>query len=123
MKNLSTINKMWLGLAVLAILSPVGLILPDRFKAGAAWGEWGPDEIEKMLGYVPQGMKKLAELWQAPMPDYAFKGWDSLGLGMQSIAYVVSAALGIAIIVGVTMLLGKLLITEQQELNEQQEPQ
>ena len=110
----STVKKLWLGLAVLGILSPLGLILPDSFKAGSAWGEWGPDEIEKMLGYVPQGMKKLAEFWSAPMPDYDFKGWDKLGLGMQSIAYIVSAVVGIALIVAVTMLLGK-IVTKDQE--------
>jgi cobalt/nickel transport protein len=107
-KTISTVKKMWLGLAVLALLSPIGLILPDKFKAGAAWGEWGADEIEKMLGYIPQGMKKLGELWQAPMPDYAFKGWDQLGLGLQSLAYVVSAIIGVAVIVAIIMLLGKI---------------
>ncbi|HET6420217.1 MAG TPA: PDGLE domain-containing protein [Geobacteraceae bacterium] len=111
-KSISTVKKMWIGLAVLALLSPIGLILPDKFKAGSAWGEWGADEIEKMLGYVPQGMKKLAEMWQAPMPDYAFKGWDKLGLGMQSLAYVVSAVLGIAVIVAIIMLLGKIALKD-----------
>ena len=110
--SVSTVKKHWLGLAVLSILSPIGLILPEKFKAGSAWGEWGPDEIKKMLGYVPQGMKSLAELWQAPMPDYAFKGWDKPGLGMQSLAYVASAALGIAVIVVVTMFLGKIVTKE-----------
>ena len=75
----STMKKMLLGLVVLALLSPVGVILPDMFKAGSAWGEWGPDEIGKMVGYVPQGMKNLADLWQAPMPDYSFKGWEEKG--------------------------------------------
>jgi len=112
--RMSTVKKLWLGLAGLAILSPLGLFLPDTFKAGSAWGEWGPDEMGKMLGYVPQGMKKLAEIWSAPMPDYAFKGWDKLGLGMQSFAYIVSAVLGIAVIVVVTILLGK-IVTKDQE--------
>jgi len=99
---------MWIGLAVLALLSPLGLILPARLKSGAAWGEWSAGELEKMLGYVPQNMKKLSEFWQAPMPDYAFKGWDKLGIGMQSLAYVVSAALGIVVVVAIVMLLGKM---------------
>ena len=106
-KNISTVNKMWIGLAVLALISPIGIILPDKFKAGSAWGEWGPEEIEKMLGYVPQGLKKLSELWNAPMPDYAFKGWDSMGLSMLSLAYIASAIIGIAVIAAVIMLLGK----------------
>jgi hypothetical protein len=111
--GVSTARNLWQGLAVLAILSPLGLILPDKFKAGSAWGEWGPDEIEKMLGYVPRGMKKLAEFWPAPMPDYAFKGWDKLGLGMQSLAYIASAVLGIAVIAGISMLLGKILAKDE----------
>ena len=107
-KNISTLKKMWIGLAVLALLSPLGLILPARLKSGTAWGEWSAGELEKMLGYVPQNMKKLAEFWQAPMPDYAFKGWDKLGIGMQSLAYVVSAAVGIVVVVAIVMLLGKM---------------
>jgi hypothetical protein len=108
-KNISTVKKMWLGLAVLALASPIGLILPEKFNAGAAWGEWGTDEIEKMLGYVPHGMKKLNDLWQAPMPDYAFNGWDRLGHGMQGTAYVVSALVGVAVIAAFIMLIGKIV--------------
>ena len=105
----SIMKKMWLGLVVLALLSPVGIIIPDKFHAGSAWGEWGTDEIQKMVGFVPQGMQKLADIWQAPMPDYAFKGWDNMGLGMLSLAYVISAAVGIGIIVAITMLFGKIV--------------
>ena len=107
-RNMTTTTKMWLGLAVLAVISPIGLILPDKFKAGGAWGEWGIDEIEKMLGYVPRGMKESAEKWRAPLPDYDLKGWDQMGMGMQSLGYIFSAVIGIAIIVAVIMLLGKM---------------
>ena len=108
-KSMSTITKMWLGLAVLALISPIGIILPDKFKAGSAWGEWGPEEIEKMMGFVPQGMKKLAELWKAPLPDYSFQGWEEKGLAMNSFAYIIAAIVGIAIIAGIIMLLGKMV--------------
>jgi hypothetical protein len=106
---MSTTKKLWIGLIVLALLSPVGIIIPDKLKAGSAWGEWGTDEIQKMVGFVPQGMQKLADIWQAPMPDYSFKGWDNMGLGMLSLAYVISAAVGIGIIVAITMLFGKIV--------------
>jgi cobalt/nickel transport protein len=105
----STIQKMWIGLVVLAFLSPVGIIIPDKFQAGSAWGEWGADEIQKMVVFVPQGMQKLADIWQAPMPDYAFKGWEEKGLGMLSLAYVISAAVGIGIITAITMLFGNIV--------------
>jgi len=107
-KSLSTVQKMWLGLAVLALASPVGIILPARLKAGSAWGEWSPAELEQRLGYLPQGMKKLAETWQAPMPDYAFKGWNILGLSAQSLAYLGSALIGITVIAALMLLLGKI---------------
>jgi len=112
-KNMSTITKMWIGLAVLALFSPIGIILPDHFKAGDAWGEWGTDEIEKMLGYVPQGMKRLAEMWRAPLTDYDIKGWDQMGLGMQSLGYIFSAIVGMAIIVAVILLLGKIVAKDK----------
>ena len=102
-------TKLWIGLAILAILSPLGLLLPEHFKAGAAWGEWGIDEIQKLTGYVPYGLKKLSTLWNAPIPDYAFKGWDEKGLAHLSIAYIVSAILGIAIIIILVMIIGRLL--------------
>jgi hypothetical protein len=45
-----TINKLWIALGAMVVLSPLGLFLPDHFKAGAAWGEWGGDEMEKLVG-------------------------------------------------------------------------
>ncbi len=103
------IAKLWIGLGILIILSPLGLILPEHFKAGAAWGEWGIDEMQKLVGYIPKGLEKLSSLWNAPIPDYAFKGWEEKGLPYLSLAYVVSAVVGIVIIVLVVLLLGKTL--------------
>ena len=101
--------KLWIGLGVLIILSPIGLILPDYFKAGAAWGEWGADEMQALAGYLPQGLEKLSSLWNSPLPDYAFKGWEGKGLPALSLAYIVSAVIGISITVCLVMLLGKIL--------------
>jgi len=102
-------TKFLIGIAVLVILSPLGLILPAHFKAGGAWGEWGADEMQKLVGYVPKGLAKLSSLWNAPMPDYAFKGWEAKGLPHLSFAYIISAIVGIGIIVLVMLGLGKLL--------------
>jgi hypothetical protein len=85
------------------------LILPEYFRAGAAWGEWGPEEIKVLIGYIPKGLEKLASFWSAPMPDYAFKDWNGKGLGALSFAYIGSAILGIAIIIGLSFLIGKFL--------------
>ena len=103
-------TKLWIGLGVCMLLSPLGLILPDHFKAGSAWGEWGADEMEKLVGYVPQGLKHFSELWNAPMPDYAFKGWEEKGLAQLSFAYIASAILGVALIALTVWAIGKCLV-------------
>lgn len=103
------ITKLWIGIAILIILSPLGLILPEHFKAGSAWGEWGIDEIQKLVGYVPQGLEKLSSLWNAPIPDYAFKGWEEKGLMHLSFAYIISAVVGIIVTVLVVLLIGRML--------------
>lgn len=103
------ITKLWIGIAILIILSPLGLILPEHFKAGSAWGEWGVDEIQKLVGYVPQGLEKLSSLWNAPIPDYAFKGWEEKGLMHLSFAYIISAVVGIIVTVLVVLLIGRML--------------
>ena len=104
------VTKFWIGIAVLIVLSPLGLLLPEYFKAGSAWGEWGADEMHKLVGYVPKGLEKLSSLWNAPMPDYAFKGWEEKGLGHLSLAYSVSAGLGIIIVVIIIFLIARILI-------------
>jgi hypothetical protein len=103
------ISKIWIFIGILIVLSPLGLLLPEHFKAGAAWGEWGVDEIQKLVGYIPQGLAKLSSFWSAPIPDYAFKGWEGKPLVNLSLAYVFSASLGVLICVGVVFILGKFL--------------
>ena len=94
-----TINKLWLFIAVLILLTPIGLILPAYFKSGAAWGEWGLDEIIKLVGYMPLGVEKFSRLRSAPIPNY----------GRSGISYIISAALGIFIVIAAAFLIGKFL--------------
>jgi len=103
------ITKFWIGLGVLVVLSPLGLLLPAHFKAGSAWGEWGADEMQKLVGYVPKGLEKLSSLWNAPMPDYAFKGWEEKPVATLSFAYIFAAMIGVLICVSVVLILGKFL--------------
>jgi hypothetical protein len=106
-------TKLWIALAILVILSPVGLILQEHFKAGSAWGEWGADEIRKLAGYIPQGLEKLASLWSAPIPDYVFKGWEDKGLPRLSFAYIISAVVGIVATVILVIAIGRILIKKE----------
>jgi hypothetical protein len=103
------ITKFWIGLGILIVLSPLGLLLPEHFKAGAAWGEWSAEEMQRLVGYIPRELEKLSSLWKAPMPDYAFKGWEEKGLPSLSFAYIISAILGIALVVIIVIFLGKAL--------------
>jgi len=96
------INKLWIALVVLALLSPLGLL-----ASGTAWGEWGADEFSAMLGYVPQGLARLAGLWSAPLPDYTI-----LGLGDVP-GYILSAFIGMALVVLCAWGLGRLLARAQ----------
>jgi cobalt/nickel transport system permease protein len=76
----------------LVCLSPLGLL-----AAGTAWGEWGADEIRevvmngKALGFVPDGMQN-GFTFNAPVPDYAFKGLPEIA------GYILSALAGVAIL-------------------------
>ena len=102
-------KKLWIGIGVLIILSPLGVILPELFKAGGAWGEWGTDEVRKITGFVPEGMKRIAEIWKAPLPGYELPG-QGAGLAGRSAGYVVTAVIGVALTVGMVYLLAKVLV-------------
>lgn len=97
------------GLAVMALLTPLGLYLPEVMKAGGAWGEWGVAEIRKMVGYAPRGMEKSAGAWKAPLRDYALPAQDAARPGRRSAGYVVSALAGAAACGGGAYLLARRL--------------
>jgi hypothetical protein len=105
-------KKLWIGLFILALLTPLGVILPAKFKAGGAWGEWGPEELEKLIGYVPEGLKKLSDLWKAPIPDYNFGG-EGASMTVQVISYVASGILGILAVAGVIYVISKLIVKNE----------
>ena len=84
-------TKFWIGLGALAVLSPLGLLLPAYFKAGAPWDE------------------KPSGIWSAPIPGYSFNGWPGeKGLPHSSFAYIMSAVIGIVIITILVLLIGKM---------------
>jgi hypothetical protein len=107
-----TRNRLWIALFVLAFLSPVGIILPETFKAGDAWGEWGTDTLKQLLGYVPAGLEKYAEIWRAPIPDYNFWG-EGAAMSQQIIAYIVSGLLGILMTASVVYILSKVIFRRE----------
>jgi hypothetical protein len=105
-------KKLWIGLLVMVLLTPLGIYLPERFKAGDAWGEWGTDRLQELLGYVPEGLRKLADLWKPPVPDYNFGG-ENAAFGTQVISYIMSGIIGIAAAALVIYLITKLLVKHE----------
>ncbi len=97
------------ALAVMALLSPVGIYLPEIMKAGGAWGEWGVDEVRKLVGYAPREMERSAQAWKAPMPGYALPGETRAPLKHRGLAYVLSAFAGIAACGGFAYLVARRL--------------
>ena len=89
-------RKLWIALIVLALASPLGLYLPSILKAGSAWGEWGVDEVKRMIGYAPAGMEQTAGAWKAPIPNYRLPGQENAPLSHLSLSYVLSALIGMA---------------------------
>jgi cobalt/nickel transport protein len=89
-------RRLWIGLVLLALASPIGLYIPEIMRAGSAWGEWGVDEIKQMIGYAPAGMERHAEVWKAPIPDYALPGQEQAPLPRRGLTYVLSGLLGAA---------------------------
>ena len=101
-------RKLWIGLLIMALLTPLGILLPEKFKAGGAWGEWGKDELEKLLGYVPKELAKWGDLWKAPIPDYNFGG-EETSTRVRVISYVASGFLGIGVLTLIMFLISRLL--------------
>jgi cobalt/nickel transport system permease protein len=98
-----SMRPLWIALALLLILTPLGIL-----AAGAAWGEWVPDDFSTPQtrqqiaaasgnhaapAQAPAGLQKLATIWTAPMPRYAPPILKSAQLG-----YLLSAMLGAGLI-------------------------
>ena len=104
---MTLVKKLWIGIGILIALSPLGLLLPEYFKAGGAWGEWGPADIQKMIGYLPEGLNRFFRLWKAPIPHYALNGTGTKGLAQAGSMYIISALAGVVLIAGIVFLIGK----------------
>lgn len=111
-KGWKSARALWYGLAGLMVLSPLGLL-----AAGTAWGEWGVNdfanaEVRQQIlrasgdtappAVAPQGLERLANLWTAPIPDYAPGFMHDASFG-----YFLSAVLGTGLILLLVLLLSR----------------
>jgi len=84
-----TVKNLAIGLVALIILAPLGLL-----AVGETFGEWGNEELEEKIGFVPSGLERLSSLWSAPMPDYALPGiGESMTQHQPLISYLRSSVL------------------------------
>jgi hypothetical protein len=95
------VKNLAIGLLLLIILAPLGLL-----AVGETFGEWGPEEIQEKLGFVPPGLEQLSGLWNAPLPDYAFPGGGD-SMTVSAAAYILSAVIGVVVCGGLLYFAGK----------------
>ncbi|MBF0320943.1 MAG: cobalamin biosynthesis protein [Nitrospirae bacterium] len=91
-------KKLWIGLVIMALMVPLGIVIPEKFGAAGAWGEWSAETLSQMLGYLPDGLRRYAGLWNAPIGDYSVAS-DSDNTFVKSLSYIASGLIG-AVIVG-----------------------
>jgi cobalt/nickel transport system permease protein len=102
-------KKFWWALVVLIVLAPLGLL-----ASGTAWGEWGAGEVQKLLGFIPSGMLRLAVTWtHAPLADYSLPGVDSFW--SSAIVYILCALLAAGIICLLTYFFSRFQAAERKE--------
>jgi len=99
-------------LFILAIISPLGLL-----AQGTAWGEWGPEDMNELLGYVPQGINQAQEWWKAIFPDYTipYLGEEKI---FESIGYICSAIIGSTLIYGMATAYGRIIIKKNAKIDQ-----
>lgn len=100
-------KRLWIGLGILILLTPLGMI-----AQGTAWGEWAAEELKEILGYVPKGLERLEGIWKAVLPDYSIPGLEGHPL-LSALGYLLSAVIGVAAVVGVMFLIGKALTSKE----------
>jgi|APHig6443717497_1056834.scaffolds.fasta_scaffold00103_39 hypothetical protein len=93
---MSSYKKLIIALAILIVLTPLGLITQNP-----SWGEWSEEEMSTMIGFVPKGIKE-GSFFEAPFGDYSFMPFGEIG------GYIFSALIGSIIIISIFYALKKL---------------
>ncbi len=87
-----TPRKLWLGLALVLILTPLGLL-----AVGSAWGEWSAKNFSNSA-------QRLSLFWKAP-----FTAYEPSFISNPYFGYFVSAALGVTLIALLSLLVRRLI--------------
>ncbi len=99
-----SLRPLWLTLGAMLVLAPLGLL-----AGGTAWGEWSASDFADpaarqaiagaSLGQspppaAPAGLRRLASVWTAPIPDYA-----PPFLRSEAVGYALSGMFGAGLVV------------------------
>lgn len=95
--NVSKIKPLYIVIGILVLATPLGLL-----ANGTAWGEWGTEEIKNFIGFVPKGMEDGFK-FNSPISGY------SLGNVKEYFGYIISALVGVAIILIIFKVLAKII--------------
>jgi cobalt ECF transporter T component CbiQ len=112
--RLPSARKLWLGLAALLVLTPLGIL-----AVGSAWGEWSvrdfsdPQARREIAAAsrnhappaaAPRGLERLSSIWSAPLSRYAPPFIRGASFG-----YLVSAMVGVGLVIMLALMLNWLL--------------
>jgi cobalt/nickel transport system permease protein len=88
----SIFRRLWILLAVLVVLVPLGLLAP-----GSAFAEWSASDLETIFGMTPPaGLTSLESLYNAPFSGYNVPGATTFT--QLSLAYILAAVIGVSIL-------------------------
>lgn len=94
----SKIKFFYIIIGILIFATPLGLL-----ASGTAWGEWGSEEINNLVGFIPKGMETGFQ-FTSLIPDYNF------GFLNEIFGYILSALVGVILILLIFKALGKINI-------------
>jgi cobalt/nickel transport system permease protein len=88
----SIFRRLWILLAILVVLVPLGLLAP-----GSAFAEWSSSDLEAVFGMTPPaGLKSLEGLYNAPFSGYSVPGATTFT--QLSLAYILAAIIGVSVL-------------------------
>ena len=88
----SAFRRLWVLLAILVALVPLGLLAP-----GSAFAEWSASDLETIFGMTPPaGLTGLERLYNAPFKDYSVPGATTFT--QLSLAYILAAVIGVSVL-------------------------
>lgn len=96
-KGKASITKFsYIIIGILILATPLGLL-----ASGTAWGEWGTKGIKNLVGFLPKGMEKGFK-FNSPFSGYG------LQFSNKYFGYILSAVVGVVIILIIFKILGKI---------------